>query len=665
MARSGYFYTNGYDGRCLLFEWAISSQSVANNQTVIYWKLSGAGNASVQWYEAGNFKVAINGYTQYQSASRIKLYNGTVVADGYATINHDAYGNASFYAYAEAGIYTYAVNVSGQGSWNIDSIPRYPSISQSNSAKTETTATMKWTSDSVCDYLWYSINNGSSWTAVGAVNGKSGTYTISGLSANTKYNIKTRVRRKDSQLSKDSTALAVTTYAYPYANSMPNFTIGQLLTIGIFNPLGRNITVSLIGNDNSTIWTGTTTGTSIAGFIVESLQDALYKSIPNSKSGTYKVKVTYGSQVSTKTGGTYSVGANSALPSIEDVAYKDINAVSLALTENDQDIVQNQSQVRYTATGLTAQKYATVKACSVTVNNNTYNLSVSGTSASGGSAVIDSGTDVDAVFTVTDSRGFTASKTIKIHMLAWTVPSAIITLLRQDNFYSTCDLTVDALFASINGNNQIAITYEATKEGDTEPSVSGSVPDNVTSHVVLDNNFAWDVKIQLVDSFGGTTTYNVHISRGMPIIYFDRLKSSVSVNSFPANEKSFEVDGGFYLNGETIADVIVEQGTSGGWNYRKYASGDVECWRQYEINSTSITWNAYLSTGLNYGNFRVSYPFNITDAVITATLNYCGGNVGWISTANAYDNTQTSLTVVRNGNSGTLTVNINVKGKWR
>ena len=176
--------------------------------------------------------------------------------------------------------------------------------------------------------------------------------------------------------------------------------------------------------------------------------------------------------------------------------------------------------------------------------------------------------------------------------------------------------------------------------------------------VNLDNSYAWTVAITLTDSLGATASYSAYISRGMPIIYFDRLKSSVGINCFPQNEKSLEI------NGEPLDDFIVEQGTSGIWTYQKYASGVCECHGQFEINSSSITWNAYLSTGLNYGNFRVSYPFNITDAIINATVNYCGGNVGWVSTANAYDNTQTSITVVRNGNSGTITVNIHVKGNW-
>ena len=428
-------------------------------------------------------------------------------------------------------------------------------VSQSLSAKTETTATIKWASDAIVDYIWYSTNDGSSWSGIDVVDSTGGSYIISGLSANTTYNIKTRVRSKDSQLTTDSSTLAVTTYAYPYANSMPNFQIGNNLTIGLYNPLGRQITVNVLGADNSQCSSDTTFGTSITGYSGSEILNALYASIPNAQSGIYKVKVTYGTQISILTGGTYSVNPNVCSPSIGSVAYADINPRTIALTNNAQDIVRNHSTVRYTVNGLVANNSATVSSCSVTVNGATYSLSVSGSSASGIGGVINSGTSLDAVFTVTDSRGLTGTKTVTISMLDWTVPSAIVNLQRQDNFYTATDLIVDANYASINGNNQITITYQATKEGDSSPTVSGSVQDNVTSVVNLDNNFAWTVVVTLADSLGGTTSYNLYISRGMPIIYFDRLKSSVGVNCFPQNNKSFEI------NGQTIFDMIYPVGS--------------------------------------------------------------------------------------------------------
>jgi len=523
--------------------WSSTPNQSANTSTVtVTVTASKSSSSTANTYGSQNTSVTVGSASQSASGSFTLAPSKTITLFSKSfTVAHESDGTKSV---------KISVNVGGNAMWGsgsqtvtLDKIPRYATVNQSLSAKTETTATIAWSSDAVIDYIWYSTNNGSSWSGINVADGTKGTYTISGLSANTAYSIKTRVRRKDSQLTTDSSAMSVTTYAFPYANSMPNFTIGNKLTIGIYNPLGRTVTVNILGADNSQVSNDTTSGTSITGYAGSGVVNALYASIPNAKSGTYKVKVTYGTQISTKTGGTYSVNENMCKPSINAVAYQDRNSTTTALTGNNQDIVRNQSTLKYTASGLTALNGASVRSCSVTVNGQTINLTVSGNSATGNGGVIDSGTDIDAVFTVTDSRGLTGTKTVTISMLDWSVPSAIITLERQDNFYTATNLTVDANFASINGNNRITITYQATKEGDSSASVSGSVQDNVTSVVQLDNNYAWTVAIKLVDSLGGQTTYTAYISRGMPIIYFDRLKSSVGINCFPKDEESLEVNG--------------------------------------------------------------------------------------------------------------------------
>lgn len=523
------------------------SQNVSNNTSTVKYVLTLIRPYNVSSTATKSWSCTING-TKYTGSGSIGGSGSKVLLQGTQTITHNSDGTKTF---SFSGSCQLDINwsgtqlgtITGSGSMTLTKIPRYATVTQNLTARTETTATIKWVSDSTIDYIWYSTNNGSSWTGLNVADGTNGSYTISGLSANTTYQIKTRVRRKDNQLTTDSSALSVTTYPYPYANSMPNFTIGNKLTIGIYNPLKRSVTVNILGQDGSQISNDTTTGTSITGYNGSVVVNRLYASIPSSKSGRYRVKVTYNSQSQTRDGGTYTVNENDCKPSITSGSYKDTNSTVIAVTGNNQDIVRNLSTVQYTASGLSAQKSATVSNCKVTVNGNTYNLTLSGASATGGGAVIDSATDIDAVFTVTDSRGITATKTVTITMLDWTNPTAIINLHRQHNYYSECDLTVDASYSSINGNNTITITYEATKDGDSTPTVSGTVQDNVTSVITLDKDYAWDVKVTLVDRFNATTIYNVHISRGMPIIYFDRLKSSVGVNCFPKNEKSLEVNG--------------------------------------------------------------------------------------------------------------------------
>lgn len=89
----------------------------------------------------------------------------------------------------------------------------YKVPTQSLNSKTENKIVMNWSCDSTVDYVWYSINNGSSWIGIWSGSATSGSYTITGLKAGTTYSVKTRIRRKDTQLASDSTTASIKTYS--------------------------------------------------------------------------------------------------------------------------------------------------------------------------------------------------------------------------------------------------------------------------------------------------------------------------------------------------------------------------------------------------------------------------------------------------------------------
>ena len=442
-------------------------------------------------YGHWTFRLTINGST-YGTTTWYGSVGQSYVNIASYTLNnvaHNADGSKSITISGSctgpSGTTMSGYTASGSGTAVLDKIPRYATVTQSDTEKTETTITIKWTSDSTIDYVWYKIGSGS-WTAVGSTNASSGTYTISGRAADTAYTIYTRVRRKDSQLTTDSSALSVTTYAYPYCTTAPNFVIGDSVTLSFYNPLKRLITVNIIGADGSQCSNDTTTGTSIAGYNGTGVTNALYASIPNAKSATYNVKVTYGSVVSTKTGGTYSVNTTTNAPSVTGLTYADTNATTTAITGNDQLIIRNKSTVRYTVTAA-AKNSATVSSVKVTVNGLTYTLMASGSNYVGGNAVINSASNVTATATVTDSRGLTATTTVTVQMLDWMKPTAIINMQRRNNFYSTTNITVDADYSSLDGKNTITITYRAGIQGSGAYTVTGTLQDNVQGSFEADN----------------------------------------------------------------------------------------------------------------------------------------------------------------------------------
>ena len=522
--------------------WSSTSNGAAANSSTVKVTVTASKSSSstANTYGTQETTATVGGVSQKASGSFTLAPSKTItlLSKSY-TVKHNADGTKKVTISVNVG--GNVIYANGSATVTLDTIPQYATVSQSLTSRTETTAVMAWTSDSTIDYIYYSTNNGSTWTGINVADGKSGSYTISGLSPNTTYQIKTRVRRKDSQLTTDSTALSVTTYAYPYANSMPNFTVGDKLTIGLYNPLKRSVTVNIIGADNSQISNDTTTGTSITGYNGTVVVNRLLASLPNGKSGTYKVKVTYGLNVTTKTGGTYQI-PNTYAPTIGAVSYQDTKSSVVAITGNNQLIVRNQSIVQFTATGLTALEGAAIANCSVNVNGNNYSLTVNGSTATGGNITIDSASDISVIFTVTDSRGNSSTKELNVTVLDWILPTAIITAQRQSNYYSETDINVNADYASVDGKNAVTIQCRYKKTTDTSYSSYITLQDEVTSTITLDNMFEWDIQVQVADKFG-STTYNLTIPLGMPIIYFDRLKNSVGINCFPQDQKSLEVNG--------------------------------------------------------------------------------------------------------------------------
>ena len=632
--------------RSLTLTWSQTSQSIPNNTTTISWTLKGSGSDSIYYYvTCRRIKVTINGTQAWYHAGEIDVNNQEVIATGTFDVPHNADGTKTFTIAVEAAIYEVAVNSTGSGSWTLATIPRYASVSQSVSSKTETTITMAWSSDSTVDYIWYKIGSGS-WNGIDVADGKSGTYTITGRSANTAYMIYTRVRRKDSQLTTDSSGLSVTTYSYPYASSMPNFNIGNDVTITVYNPLSRSITLRMKGADNSTIASKTLSGTSVKGFNTTAIQTALYASIPNSASGTYKIECVYASQTQTRTGGTYTALAANCKPSIASASYVDENASTVAITGDASKIVRTLSQVTFTGSSCAAQKSASVSSVSVSVNGSTYAMTLSGETATKTGVTINSGTNVTAVITVTDSRGFTASASVTVTMINWQLPTGIISLKRHDNYYSETDIKCDATWTSV-GSNTCTITYQCRVQGTESWTITGTLADNVTSEITLDNQYAWDVWIVLTDSFGGTTTYKLQLSRGMPIAFFDRLRNSMGLNCFPSADNALDVNGNALLveedrigiGGAASAANLLELASNWKLNPRGGIIGYKNVFHNEARLTTAGWYTVLVFNAQTDGQRRFSYSC-VIDFNITRVYSYDNNETYHVKFLGSYNNLQ-------------------------
>lgn len=640
----------------IAIELSESNINIANNTSDVTASVVYYGNG-VSWNnDQCPISLTLDGTSYSGSSTFSSDTSKQVLMTKTKTVSHSADGSKTVSADASFVTGVSLGTLTASATLKLTKIARYATVSQSSTSRTETSITMKWTSDATVDYIWWSSNNGGTWHGINVTDGKSGSYTISNLSAGTNYKIRTRVRRKDSQLTTDSSALSVTTFAYPYANSMPDFTIGNSVTVGLYNPLKRSVTVEMQDSDGHAIGSYTTSGTSYKGWSTTAIVNALYASIPNSKSGTYRIKVTYGSHHTTKTGGTYSVNTTASKPTLGAVAYQDTNSTVVAITQNDQNIVRNKSTVSYTASNLTAKNSATISSCKVEVNGTTYNLTKSGSSYVGGNAVINSGTDVTAKFTVTDSRGLTASKSVTVKMLDWVSPTALITIERRNNFYSETDITADANYSSVDNKNAVEISYRAKVKGATEWTVSGTLDDNVPSTVTVDNTQAWTFEITITDLFGGRRVYTVNVARGMPVIFVDRIRESFSVNKFPSHDQSFEVGGDAYIDGEL---TVKNHDTPIGWYEGHNDTTSIASGSSYAIvsgSSINLTQGRYVITASasfegNVNGYRgINFKSGTSNIVEGSTIHTAIPSTSWA--------TRVGATIIRNVTSAGETISL-------
>ena len=266
-----------------------------------------------------------------------------------------------------------------------------PSISVDS--KDETSIKVKWSTSQTCNEIkWY---RGSTLVATTNPNGTSGTYTFTGLTANTQYTLKGNFKRADSGYTMDSNTITPSTDNYPYVTTLnpQSITLGQTLTqtVNISNPHNRQTTVYVKLNNSSgtTIASATTSGTSASIAIPT---NDLYQQIPSSPSGTLYYYCVYGNHTTTGITGTYRINGNER-PTFPTANWSYVANLT-QLTNDNQIVIDGYSDVTITIdTPASSDYYASItsyyaKWGDVTNNNLTPSNPVTLTGGTGTSLIV-------------------------------------------------------------------------------------------------------------------------------------------------------------------------------------------------------------------------------------------------------------------------------------
>lgn len=361
----------------------------------------------------------------------------------------------------------------------------------------------------------------------------------------------------------------------------PNFTDIENPTITYQNSAGNSVTtlqacISLTGStDNISYRDIPKTGTSYTFQLTEAERNVLRAATPNSNtlSVIFYIKTIISGQTFYETA-TRTMTIVNAAPSMANPTYQDSNSITTAITDNNQKIIQKQSSLTIAIPAATAQKYATITKYQVTINGIMREQTAAGTMNWG---VLDVSQNIAAIIKAIDSRGNAVTKSMEITIDAWQQPYAVISCKRENNFYTDTVLNASPTVSSLSGQNTVTIQEQHKKTSESAYSTLVNVTPNTDTTLQLDNHYDWNVKIILSDRLA-STTYNITVQKGMPIVYYDRLKSSTGFNCFPEKENSVEsqglaLDDVIYIGSQQLYDRydFTEAGTVsllGAYDYR-------------------------------------------------------------------------------------------------
>lgn len=592
MALSGSFQNLPVNNFGLYCTWS-ATQSVTGNYSDV------TLNVYLKYYtlEVGSradSTISINGVSETYTAPAISDYSSgqhtKLLKTKTVRVNHNADGTKSGVALSAywrfSGTYsgTPISSITASTTITLDTIDRTaPTVSLSTSSITASGVTISATSSATSDIWQYSIDNGSTWTQFSTTAGTSASKAITGLSPNTTYYIKVKARKKSNQVYGTSSAATVKTLGGAIVNSVNQVT-ADAATVSI----KLNVTVY----DASYAYTldlknGSTTIVSVGGLtwskgtadrtvaLTASERTELLTAMANMKSFTGTFAVTTYSGGSTQIGSTSSktatvttTAANSG-PTLSGFTFADSYATTTAITGNDQLFIQGHSKLTVTPGTATPKNQATITNYTATCNG----VSVSNTTGAALTvgAVSKSGT-VAVVLTITDSRGYTASVSKNITVLAYAKPKVNSLTLRRTNDIeaemqlvfngSISAITVD----SVQKNSLLYVRYRYKATSATSYSSYVSILSAVTqsgtsfsySNLELRSLAAdqsWDVHIQIRDQLNSLSSLDLYyvIPQGTPLVALRKQK--VGINT-PTPEAALDVVGDTKVSGTLTATTL-------------------------------------------------------------------------------------------------------------
>lgn len=585
------FTSNTYDGRYLQLT-ITESVDVPSNTSTLTWTLTSAGGSAV-YYTIDETIITINGVTVYSKARTnwedrvFPAAKGSV--SGSLPVVHNSDGTKTATVEFFTRVYVFGPLDYG-GTMTLTNIDRTaPTVSCSVSGITASGFKITANSSATADIWQYSLNGGTSWTQFFTTAGTSASITLSSLSANTSYSVKTRARKKSNQVYGTSGTVSAKTLGGAILNSCNTVTadaatVSLTLNATVYNASYSNyVTIK----NGSTVYVSFaartwTTGTANRTITLSQTERAdLLDAMASLKSFTATIELvtkdgtTQVGNTSTCTCTIQTTAANSA-PTMTAFTYKDSRSTTSAVTGNDQLFIQTYSYLYVTPGTATARNGASIVKYAATCNGKTVSNTTG--AALNLNGIEKSGT-LDVVVTATDSRGYTVSNTQQITVIPYAKPKVSeISLRRTNDIEAEMQLIFKGSISPVtvsgtqkNSLKYVQYRYKLTSESSygSYTSILSSVTQNGTSFSFsnlelcsLDANSSYDFHVYIRDQLNTLSSVSLYftVPQGTPLVALRKKK--VGINT-PTPEAALHVVGDAKIEGAVNAQTVSANSLSG------------------------------------------------------------------------------------------------------
>lgn len=328
-----------------------------------------------------------------------------------------------------------------------------------------------------------------------------------------------------------------------------DFTDDTNPTLTYSNPSSFSCDVSIEFAGGSITRAGAISGA--GGSYTMQLTDSERTALRNASKNSPTLKVVYALKTTIDGTAYYSraerkMNVVDAAPELGTVSYEDTNAATVSVTGDKSRIVQNHSTLTVTVPTATAKKGATIAIYAIAFGGVTKTVTAAGAVSLG---AVDVSYSQALTVTATDSRGFTASKSVQVTVDDYSAPTAVIDLHRLNNFEPQTYITASARYSYLNGKNAVTISAKFKKVSDSSYGAPIELEDSIQSTVTCDRDSAYDFVVTVADKLE-STEYNLTLGKGIPAFFIDTKKSSVGVNCLPSQSDVLQLGDSAWLTAQ-------------------------------------------------------------------------------------------------------------------